>query len=218
MIKAYNDWRLDEWCGRYVTAEASCAARCCGDVERHLMRSATKKKLYTLKVLKQELRQLIVDKAGDALFKQLLLEKLRYSNSSQRVNIREFLTILEDHRAWLAKPGSKQAGAMPKPSTTKVIDIEEATIEHIYPQSAASADRNSALEPTKHWLGNLTFFGPKDNSDTGNKSFSVKRTTSYPPSEIAMTADLAKLNAWTNVEFEDREKNLLSQAVLVFVI
>ncbi|SIJ89573.1 Uncharacterized conserved protein [Mycobacteroides abscessus subsp. bolletii] len=184
----------------------------------YLMRSATKKKPYSLKALKQELRQLIADKAGDALFKQLLLEKLRYSNSSQRVNIREFLTILEDHQSWLAKPGSKQAGTMPKPSMTKVIDIEETTIEHIYPQNAGAADRDSALESKKHWLGNLTFFGPKDNSVTGNKSFAVKRTASFAASEITMTAQLAKLNAWTNMEFENREKKLLSEALLVFVI
>ncbi|SIA51973.1 recombination protein F [Mycobacteroides abscessus subsp. abscessus] len=42
--------------------------------------------------------------------------------------------------------------------------------------------------------------------------------TSYPASEIAMTADLAKLNSWTDVEFDDREKNLLDLAILVFVI
>ncbi|WP_025089134.1 DUF262 domain-containing protein [Mycobacteroides abscessus] len=184
----------------------------------YLMRMATKSKPYTLKTLKQELRQLIADKAGDALFKQLLLEKLRYSNSSQRVNIREFLTVLEEHRAWLAKPASKQGVAAPRPSMTKVIDIDEATIEHIYPQGASTTDKDAALEQKKHWLANLTFFGPKDNSDTGNKPFSVKRTTSYPASEIAMTADLAKLNSWTDVEFDDREKNLLDLAILVFVI
>lgn len=33
-----------------------------------------------------------------------------------------------------------------------------------------------------------------------------------------MTADLAKLNSWTDVEFDDREKNLLDLAILVFVI
>lgn len=183
-----------------------------------LMREATKTSPYTLKRIKSELRALITDKAGDLLFKQLLLEKLRYSNSSQRVNIREFLTILEDHRGWLAKPASKQPGAKPKPSMTKVIDIDEATIEHIYPQNAASAHKDPALEPGKHWLGNLTFFGPKDNSDTGNKPFSVKRTTSYPGSDIGMTSDLASLAQWTRAEFDARETDLLDDAARVFVL
>ncbi len=183
-----------------------------------MMRNAAKKNPYTLKALKQELRQLIDEKAGDALFRQLLLEKLRYSNSSQRINIREFLTILEDHRGWLGKPASKQAGAVPKPSMTKVIDIEQSTIEHIYPQNAVKADKDTSLEPKKHWLANLTFFGPKDNSDTGNKPFSIKRTTSYLSSEVAMTADLAKIADWTDAEFEDRETKLLDEAILVFVV
>lgn len=184
----------------------------------HLMRMATDKKPYKLKAIKLELRQLINEKAGDALFRQLTVEKLRYSNSSQRVNIREFLTTMEDHRAWLAKPASKQPGAMPKPSTTKVIDVDEATIEHIYPQNAAKAATDAALEPKKHWVGNLTFFGPKDNSTAGNKPFATKRVSSYPTSEIGMTADLAALGHWTVSDFEAREQDLLDQAVRVFVV
>ncbi len=183
-----------------------------------LMRDAAGTKAYKLKEIRLELRQLIVDKAGDALFEQLLLEKLRYSNSSQRVNIKELLTTLEDHRAWLAKPGAKQAGATPRPSMSKVIDLDEVTIEHIYPQNAAAGDKDASLEPLKHWLPNLTFFGPKDNSTAGNKPFSTKRVAIYPMSEIGMTADLASLPVWTDVEYDARERELLSNAVRVFIV
>ena len=183
-----------------------------------LMRTGSKVKPYTLKAIKLELRQLINDKAGDALFKQLLVEKLRYSNSSQRVNIKEFLTTMEDHRAWLSKPSSKQPGAMPKPSTTKVIDVDEATLEHIYPQNAVKVDEDAVFEPKKHWLGNLTFFGPKDNSAAGNKPFATKKTSNYSSSEIGMTADLAALGQWTASEFETREQDLLDNAIRVFVV
>ena len=183
-----------------------------------LMRDATATKPYSLGSLRAELRSLIAEKAGDALFQQLLVEKLRYSNSSQRVNIKEFLTTLEDHRKWLAKKSSTQKGAVPAPSMTKVIDLDEVTLEHIYPQNALAADKDPALEPVKHWLGNLTFFGPKDNSSAGNKSFAVKKSSHYAPSEIGMTADLASLTSWTTTEYDAREADVLADAIRVFVV
>lgn len=182
------------------------------------MRSATSGNPYHLKALRAELRTLLEKKAGDTLFVQLLHEKLRYSNSSQRVNIREFLTLLEDHKPWLERPGSKQKGARPRPSMNKVIDIDEATLEHIYPQNAAASDKDASLESRKHELGNLTFFGPRDNSSTGNKPFVTKRDISYAPSDIRMTSALAALGKWTDSELSDRQKSILADAVRVFVI
>jgi len=183
-----------------------------------LMREATPGKPYDLNPLRAQLRSLIADKAGETLFRQLLAEKLQYSNSSQRMNIKEFLTILEDHRTWWLKIGSKQKNAGPKPSMTKVIDIEGVTLEHIYPQNAAAADKDADLEPVKHTLGNLTFFGAADNVAADNKPFSTKRTAHYSPSEIAMTSDLASKNTWTKIDIEKRQKGLIDQAVRIFVI
>ncbi len=55
---------------------------------------------------------------------------------------------------------------------TKVIDIEDAPLEHIYPQSPLAADKDPALEPLKHALGNLTFVGTTDNVAAGEQAHS----------------------------------------------
>ena len=100
----------------------------------------------------------------------------------------------------------------------KVIDIEGATLEHIYPQSAVDADRDPELEPLKHTLGNMTFFGADDNVAAGNKPFAAKRTANYKPSEIAMTSDLATKDAWTNNDVKSRQEELIDQAVRIFLV
>lgn len=183
-----------------------------------LMRDATSRTPYKLQPLRTKLRELIKDRAGDGLFRQLLAEKLNYSHPSQRVNIREFLTTLEDHRAWWLKTGSKQKNAAPKPSMMKVIDIEGATLEHIYPRNADDADKDLALEPLKHTLGNLTFFASDDNVAAANKPFSAKRTANYKLSEIAMTSDLSSKTEWTDQDAQERQQELLDRAVRIFVV
>jgi hypothetical protein len=200
-------------CGGHATRPSNLYNR-----QAKFMRDAIPEKPYSLKPFRVQLRELIADKAGETLFKQLLAEKLQYSNSSQRVNIKEFLTTLEDHRTWWLKTGSKQANAAPKPSMMKVIDIEGATLEHIYPQSAVDADRDPELEPLKHTLGNMTFFGADDNVAAGNKPFAAKRTANYKPSEIAMTSDLATKDAWTNNDVKSRQEELIDQAVRIFLV
>jgi hypothetical protein len=200
-------------CGGHATRPSNLYNR-----QAKLMRDATPEKPYSIKAFRAQLRDLIAEKAGETLFRQLLAEKLQYSNSSQRVNIKEFLTTLEDHRTWWLKVGSRQANATPKPSMMKVIDIEGATLEHIYPQHAIDAGKDPELEPLKHALGNMTFFGADDNVAAGNKPFTTKRTANYKPSEIAMTSDLATKEAWTNNDVEKRQKELIDQAVRIFVV
>ncbi len=182
------------------------------------MREATESTPYSLQNFRSGLRQLVDEKAGDTLFKQLLSETLRYSNSSQRVNIKEFLTVLEDHLSWWKRTGSRHGNANPGPSMMKVIDIEEATLEHIYPQNAEVTDRDPALEPLKHSLGNLTFFGSGDNVAAANKSFDTKRAVYYAPSEVGMTSDLALRSKWNVADVADRQDELLKQAVRIFVV
>ncbi|MFC4998532.1 DUF262 domain-containing protein [Dactylosporangium cerinum] len=173
---------------------------------------------YTLNAFRIGLRKLINDHAADALFVQLLGENLRFNNSSQRANIREFLTTIEDHRQWWTKTGSTNPKARPKPTMIKVIDIADATLEHIYPQRAEPADKDSALEPLKHNLGNITFFGQADNVAAANKSFAAKQAAYYAISSIGMTSDLATKAAWTEADLSQREQELVAMAVRVFVV
>jgi hypothetical protein len=173
---------------------------------------------YQLGNLRAQLRDLISAHASNGLFKQYLAENLRYSNTGQRTNIREFLTIIEDHRQWWLKTGSKNSNSNPKPAMTKVIDIDDVTLEHIYPQNATEADKNPTLEPIKHFLGNLTFFGSDDNVAAGNKSFSAKKEDNYKTSSILMTVELASNPSWTARSIRNREKELIDQAVRIFTI
>ncbi len=183
-----------------------------------LMRAATPQAPYALAPFRGVLASLIAKHAADPLFSQLLVENLRYSNSSQRANIREFLTTLEDHRTWWLKAGQKNKNARPRPTMTKVIDIENATLEHIYPHNSDAAGKDVTLEPVKHTLGNLTFFGPADNVAAANKPFSAKRVAHYKPSEIAMTADLAAKVSWAKTDVDARQQDLLEQALRIFRI
>nr|WP_234806220.1 DUF262 domain-containing protein [Mycolicibacterium celeriflavum] len=185
--------------------------------EAALMRESANGHSYTLSSLRSELRKLIEKHAGDILFRQLLIENLRYNNSSQRANIREFLTTLEDHRSWLTTT-PRNSTARPRPSMEKVIDLGDATIEHIYPQNAKTNDKDNDIEPLKQTLGNLTFFGSHDNVAASNKSFTEKRVANYASSAVAMTADLALLPSWTVNSVSAREQLMLDAAVRVFTI
>lgn len=171
---------------------------------------------FKLPGLNKRLRALIDKSAQDSLFREMLSEKLKYSNSSQRANIREFLTTIEDHYFWLKS--NPQPNAHPKPSVSKVCDIDEASLEHIYPQNPAPQDVDPGLAPYTNLIGNLTFFSSTDNVAASNKSFKDKKTNNYAHSAVQMTADLSKLNAWTAVELEKRENELLDAALRVFVI
>jgi hypothetical protein len=173
---------------------------------------------YHMGEFRDGLKALIDGQANDTLFRQLLVENLRYSNASQRGNIREFLTTLEDHWRWWKGTAQQHANANPKPDMAKVIDVDNVAIEHIYPQNAKPADRGTSMEPLKHQLGNLTFFSPTDNVSAGNKPFADKRNVDYPNSSIRMTADLAGKTAWTDADIKAREADLLDAAVRVFVV
>ncbi|WP_173100590.1 DUF262 domain-containing protein [Actinomadura verrucosospora] len=163
--------------------------------------------------LRSKLQELINKSASDEQFKASLQSRLRYDfGGAQRRNIRELLTILEEHGAWLNKGGHGN----PKPDMMMVFDLNEVTIEHIYPQKPSSADFASDLHEVRHRIGNLTFFSPKDNSDAGNKSFVIKRDNYYCHSRVRMTNDLASLEQWTMAEYEKRMSNILKDACRVF--
>ncbi|MGW4662231.1 DUF262 domain-containing protein [Streptosporangium sandarakinum] len=159
------------------------------------------------------LRQLINDRAPDEKFKAQLKEKLRYDHPSQRGNIREFFTTLDDYWGWLRQG----AHGSPKYSSGSVVDIDQATIEHIYPQNALPADKDSALEECKHRLGNLSYWDPRDNVAAGNKGFSDKQAL-FRLSKSSVTQALGSLPAWNLGQYDSRVDSLLADACKVFVV
>ncbi|MFE6983783.1 DUF262 domain-containing protein [Streptomyces griseus] len=165
--------------------------------------------------LRSDLKALIEKSAPDAQFKSSLESRLRYDyGGAQRSNIRELLTTLEEHSTWLKKGGTGQ----PKPDTIMVFDLERVTIEHIHPQKPAPSDSDPQLDTVCHHLGNLTFFGPDENSKAGNKNFASKKETYYAPSRVGMTSDLTGYNQWSIGEYEKRRDNLLEDACKVFTL
>ncbi|MGW2539469.1 DUF262 domain-containing protein [Kitasatospora sp. NPDC001574] len=165
--------------------------------------------------LRSQLRDLIAKSAADEHFKSSLENVLRYDRgTAQKANLREFLTTLEDHGAWLA---SGKTG-LPKPDMMSVFDLDQVTIEHIYPQNPQAGSADSDLDPLVHQLGNLTFFGPGENSDAGNKSFLVKRDNYYKNSKIRLTSELGDLFEWTAEEYSKRLDRIKSDACRVFRI
>jgi len=166
---------------------------------------------YDLDKLGEDLRKLAEANAPDNLFRISLTEKLDYSKSSQRRIIKHFLTTLEDHHTWFRNgaPGE------PKPDKTRSFDINQVTIEHIYPQNAFLIVPE--LEPSKHDIGNLTFWAPNDNRAAGNAPF-VDKKDRYEQSNVMLTRELADLSDWTAQSLTERRRKLVRMAFKIFAI
>ncbi|MBG0814639.1 DUF262 domain-containing protein [Planomonospora sp. ID82291] len=164
--------------------------------------------------LRDQLNKLLDYAAPSEKFRDDLQNKLQYSRGSQKPNIRELLTTIEDHHGWIQKGCS----GPPVPDMTYVVDLNHVTIEHIYPQKPAASDRDTDLDKYVDYLGNLSFFGPKDNSDAGNKNFPAKSKDFYSPSRINMTRHLSSYTQWTLAEFKQRHTWILDMACKIFVL
>jgi hypothetical protein len=98
-----------------------------------------------------------------------------------------------------------------------VIDVDNISIEHVYPQNARNADRDSGLEQEKHGLANLSIWDPRDNKVSGNDSFSSK-VVAYKNSRSGVTRALAELPSWDMEQYRKRLAELLEDARRVFVV
>lgn len=171
---------------------------------------------YAMANLRTQLRALLAEKADDEQFREDL-RRLSYANSAQRPSLKEFLGLLEDHYPWWNKTGKSHPNSKPRPKdNARIYDFTQMTLEHIYPQKAPEAERVADVEPLKHSLGNLSFFGKKQNNDAGGKSFEKKRVSDYPTCDVQMTAELAQHQTWGVAEIDAREQHLLDMAVRVF--
>jgi hypothetical protein len=99
------------------------------------------------------------------------------------------------------------------------LGVTDATVEHIFPQSAELREwpNKAKLQGYEWYLGNLTLLGGKPNDRAANKSFQYKCSKVYPSSDIAMTSEIPSLYArWDLPEIESRAKELVSKAVNVW--
>jgi hypothetical protein len=162
--------------------------------------------------LRESLQGLIDKRASDSIFSNALRDQLRYdAGSAARTNIRHLLTVIEDYRPWV-KQG---ASGKPKPSMLAITDLGQVTIEHIHAQNAKHPDAD--LDPRVDRLGNLSYWGPDDNSAASNLPFSAKKGA-YAASSVTLNHDLAALAIWDLAALNARETQLIKEACLIFKI
>lgn len=202
---------LERFVFRYITMVGCHAGKLAAAYYKHAKELREKGPGYQLGELEAELRTLEVKNSPDDLFEVNFEQKLDYGQSAARLIIRHFLATLEDYMGWYEK-GAK---GLPTPDTTRVWDLNQITIEHIYPQNPPSPV--PALEPQKHNIGNLTFWAPNDNQAAGNSPFSMKKAR-YDQSHVLLTRELAKLPDWTPEALAERRKRVVQIAKRVFTV
>jgi hypothetical protein len=173
---------------------------------------------FDLKAFEEELRLLAVAKANDGIFKTQLTEgELDYSKKAPQQNkyIRHFLITLDDYANWYDKNHHQPKKGTPKPETMHVIDVDKATIEHIYPQEATNKDPD--LDKQLNDIGNLAILPSGPNSRLGNKAFADKRDE-YTKSPAILTREVADFTEWTSQSVNDRRTRLIDMAMEIFRI
>lgn len=175
---------------------------------------------WTVADLRRDLLALQQAEASDGVFRLRLAETLVYGVPTQRQNLKYFLTTVEDYFA------SARAGNQPA-QATKIASfhLDAITIEHIYPQNPKQGEDDPALDPLKHMLGNLSFWGPIDNQAAANESFAVKKVAPYyPNSAVTLTSELAGMPPWkqtpdwTVADVEARQEDLIDMALRIFTL
>jgi hypothetical protein len=166
---------------------------------------------YRVSALTAELRRLIGLHAPDDVFGNQVAA-LRYLRAESNKPLKYLLMTLEHYVRWFDE------GAQGRPvcrDRMRVLDFENATIEHIYPENAE--DQDPLLTPLLDTLGNLTILSPEENDKVGAKGFAAKRpylkkSTSTLNNEIAAVAD------WNAAAITDRQARFVEMAKKVFVV
>lgn len=171
-----------------------------------------KRSSFDMKNFRSELARLQKNNAPDKLFEEAMKQKLNYKVASFKNYIRYFLITVEEYFAWYKQSGSGKPMIV---DTARVFDIGKCTIEHIYSQSSNSPD--PSLEPMTHDIGNLSFWGPRENNKVGNQSFADKQTY-YRRSSILLNQELANLPVWNLEELTKRKEELIKIALIIFSV
>jgi len=156
-----------------------------------------------------DLGELVERLAPDEVFRPRL-EALHYPRSESRKPLKYFLMTLEHHVRWF------DDGAQGRPQCrdrTRVLDFENSTIEHIYPEHAVQP--NADLEPYLDTLGNLTILGPEDNDAAGDKSFADKKGY-FAQSHSLLNRQIAEEENWTVDALLRRQERLVQMGLRVF--
>ncbi|MBD1876719.1 DUF262 domain-containing protein [Nodosilinea sp. FACHB-131] len=165
---------------------------------------------YNVNQLRESLKELQEKTASDQLFETLLKDSMTYSERGSNVYLRYFLTTLEYYSSWFRNGANGKPRCFDK---TAVFDLSQIQIEHIYPRKAVVVDEE--LKLATHSLGNLSFWGSRDNTNAGNRDFSTKKAM-YRQSNISLNREIEKFEAWNLKALNSREEDLVKRAVKIF--
>ncbi|WP_404337781.1 DUF262 domain-containing protein [Sphingomonas sp. MMS12-HWE2-04] len=166
---------------------------------------------YRVGALIAELRRLIGLHAPDDVFGSQVAA-LRYLRAESNKPLKYLLMTLEHYVRWFDE------GAQGRPACRdrmRVLDFENATIEHIYPENAE--DQDPHLLPLLDTLGNLTILSPEENDKAGAKDFAAKRPY-LKGSTSTLNNQIAEIDDWNAAAIQNRQARLVDMAKKVFAV
>lgn len=202
---------LERFAFRYITISRAHPAALYERYYAHATLIRDNPAAYDVTSLHSDLSRLASSNAPDNQF-IAGLESLKYTQSSQQKRVvRHMLATLDDYYTWF----NNGANGSLKPDRTRALDIDQVSIEHIYPQAPSVPD--PTLENIKHHLGNLALWAPGENSGAGNEDFSSKRHK-YSQSSMRLTRELNVLPQWDVRAMKARQERLIKMALHIFSI
>lgn len=200
---------IERFSFRYITIVRAHAGRLGEIYNKHAREIRLNSNSYNIGSFIGDLKKLQDKYAYDSLFRTNLLEKVRYDESSNRANIKYFLSTLEDYYKWYQYGHS----GFPNPNTMTVFDLNTITIEHIYPQNPTIPDLS--LSDKVHNIGNLSFWAGDENQKAGNKDF-INKKPLYEKSNVQLNRELFSLSVWDIDEFTKRQNRIIDMALKIF--
>ncbi|TPK59099.1 DUF262 domain-containing protein [Mesorhizobium sp. B2-4-15] len=200
---------LERFCFRYSVIVDGPPLEAIAIYNRHAVDIRRAPEAFRPGALIRDLRELVDRLAPDEVFRPRL-EALHYPRSDSRKPLKYFLMTLEHHVRWF------DDGAQGRPDCrdrTRVLDFENSTVEHIYPEHAAHPD--AQLEPFLDTLGNLTLLSPEENDAAGDRSFADKKRY-LAESHNTLNQQIAEQDAWTVEAVVRRQERLVSMGLSVF--
>jgi hypothetical protein len=200
---------LEKFCFRYAVMVEAPKMEAVAVFNRHAVAVRRDPSQYRPKTLEHDLAEVLALHAPDEVFRDRL-GSLRYPRAESRKPLKYFLMTLEHYARWF------DGGAQGRPvcrDKTRILDFENTTIEHIYPEHAEPVD--VGLEPLVDMLGNLTILSPDENIAAGDKSFDRKRPY-FRGSHCILNQQIGQSPTWTVQVVEQRQVRLIDMALAVF--
>ncbi|HEX8233344.1 MAG TPA: DUF262 domain-containing HNH endonuclease family protein [Caulobacteraceae bacterium] len=200
---------LERFCFRYAVMVEGPRIEAAAVINRHAVEVRRDPAQYRPVTLEGDLRELLALHAPDDVFRDRL-SSLRYPRAESRKPLKYFLMTLEHYVRWFDE------GAQGRPvcrDLTRLLDFENTTIEHVYPENAEPPD--ATLEPLLDTLGNLTILSPDENIAAGDKTFDRKRPY-FRRSTCTLNQQIGAVETWTVSVVETRQARLIDIALAVF--